>query len=68
MGMRGTRVKCTMVQLKGSCRANFKNFILKFFYNLLFSGHFETCIDSSLKKMSELVSAATEVKEMSKMF
>ena len=57
-----------MVQFKGSGRANFKSFDLKIFYNLLFSCHFKTCIDSSLNKMSKLSPAAMEVKEISKMF
>ena len=39
-----------MVQFKGSDRANFKNFNLKIFHNLPLSGHFKTCIDSSLNK------------------
>ena len=57
-----------MVQFKGSDRANFKNFNLKLFYNSLFSGHFKTCIDSILNKMSKLAPTAMEVKEISKMF
>ena len=53
---------------KGSGRVNFRNFNLKLFYNLLFSGHFKTCKDSSLNKMSKLAPTAMEVKEMLKMF
>ena len=61
---------CTViiVQFKGSGRANFKNFNLILFYNLLFSGYFKTCIDSSLNKMSKLAPMAMEVKKISKMF
>ena len=50
-----------MVQFKGSGIGNFRNFNLKLFYNLLFSGHFKTCIDSSLNKMSKLAPTAMEV-------
>ena len=57
-----------MVQFNGSGRANFKDFDLKLFQNLLFSGHFKICIDSSLNKISKLAPATIEVKEICKMF
>ena len=57
-----------MVKSKVLGRANNKNFNLKLFYNILFSGQFRTCIGSSLNKMSKLALAAMEVKEISKMF
>ena len=47
-----------MVQFKGPDRANFKTFNLKLSYNWLFSGLFETYIDSSLNKMPKLAPAA----------
>ena len=54
-----------MVQLKVSGRFNLKKYNLKLFYNILFSDHFKTCIDSILNKMSKLAPAALEVKEIS---
>ena len=59
---------CSMVQFKGSGRANFRNSNLKLFHNLLFSGHFKTSIDSGFTKMSKLAPPAMEVKEIFKMF
>ena len=57
-----------MVQFKGSDRANLKNINLKLFYNLLFSGHFKTRIDSSLNEMSKLAPVAIKVKKIFEMF
>ena len=59
---------CTMVQFRGSGWANLKKNNMKLYYNSLFSGHFETCIDSSLNETSKLAPAAMEVNEISKIF
>ena len=38
------RDHCTMVQLRGSGRANFENFHFNFLHTWLFSGYLKTCI------------------------
>ena len=57
-----------MVQFRGAGIANLKKNNLKLFYNWLFSGYCESCIELNLNKMLKLAHAAMEVEEKSKIF